>query len=250
MYCRAMSDINQSGTLYFPEFVLAMYLCNLKLLGHNIPTVLPERIKNEVLSAVENYVSNDTGSSRSQRRWSSDQNLDEPFRQMRLSPRTVHQSELPPSSIRSESNRIGTLSSGQLTRTSDRLAPLDGLKQLLLPQQQRDGRSILGKSLGNAIVGWAITRNQRQQYAELFRAWVGADEAYLTGEQAVSVLRQSGLDKADLEKIWTLADRHDQGFLYQDEFFVALHLTYRKLNGYPVPNRLPPELIPPLTYTA
>ena len=30
-------------------------------------------------------------------------------------------------------------------------------------------------------------------------------------------------------------------------FAVAMHLIYRKLNGYPVPSRLPPELIPPST---
>ena len=32
-----------------------------------------------------------------------------------------------------------------------------------------------------------------------------------------------------------------------DEFAVAMHLIYRRLNGYPVPNRLPPELVPPST---
>ena len=32
-----------------------------------------------------------------------------------------------------------------------------------------------------------------------------------------------------------------------DEFAVAMHLIYRKLNGYPIPNRLPAELVPPST---
>ncbi|KAI9840398.1 MAG: actin organization and endocytosis protein, partial [Pleopsidium flavum] len=58
---------------------------------------------------------------------------------------------------------------------------------------------------------------------------------------------QSGLDKSDLEKIWTLSDPSNKGRLDMDEFAVAMHLIYRKLNGYPVPNRLPPELVPPST---
>jgi len=33
--------------------------------------------------------------------------------------------------------------------------------------------------------------------------------------------------------------------LDRDEFAVALHLIYRRLNGYEIPVRLPPELIPP-----
>ena len=58
---------------------------------------------------------------------------------------------------------------------------------------------------------------------------------------------QSGLPKSDLEKIWTLSDPGNKGRLNMDEFAVAMHLIYRKLNGYPVPNQLPPELVPPST---
>jgi len=35
--------------------------------------------------------------------------------------------------------------------------------------------------------------------------------------------------------------------LNTDEFAVAMHLIYRKLNNYPIPARLPPELTPPST---
>lgn len=58
---------------------------------------------------------------------------------------------------------------------------------------------------------------------------------------------QSGLDRKDLEAIWTLSDPNDRGRLDMDEFAVAMHLIYRRLNGYPVPARLPPELVPPST---
>ena len=32
-----------------------------------------------------------------------------------------------------------------------------------------------------------------------------------------------------------------------DEFAITIHLIHRKLNGYGVPNQLPPELVPPFT---
>ena len=37
----------------FPEFALAMYLCNLKLVGKELPSILPEKISNEVSSMVD-----------------------------------------------------------------------------------------------------------------------------------------------------------------------------------------------------
>jgi hypothetical protein len=41
-----LSDTTKSGQLLFPEFALAMYLCNLKLTGKDLPNSLPERVKN------------------------------------------------------------------------------------------------------------------------------------------------------------------------------------------------------------
>ena len=39
--------------LLFPEFALAMYLCNLKLTGKELPDKIPEKIMNEVSSMVD-----------------------------------------------------------------------------------------------------------------------------------------------------------------------------------------------------
>ena len=43
----------KSGKLLFPEFALAMYLCNLKLTGKELPDKVPEKIMNEVSSMVD-----------------------------------------------------------------------------------------------------------------------------------------------------------------------------------------------------
>ena len=50
---RQLSDTTKSGKLLFPEFALAMYLCNLKLTGKELPDKIPEAIKNEVSSMVD-----------------------------------------------------------------------------------------------------------------------------------------------------------------------------------------------------
>lgn len=50
---RHLSDTTKSGKLLFPEFALAMYLCNLKLTGKELPDKVPEKIMNEVSSMVD-----------------------------------------------------------------------------------------------------------------------------------------------------------------------------------------------------
>ena len=47
-----LSDTTKSGQLLFPEFALAMYLCNQKLNNKQLPSVLPEKIKTEVVTPV------------------------------------------------------------------------------------------------------------------------------------------------------------------------------------------------------
>ncbi|CAI2169930.1 13957_t:CDS:10 [Funneliformis geosporum] len=65
------------------------------------------------------------------------------------------------------------------------------------------------------------------------------------GEKAREIFSQAGLPQNDLMQIWNLSDPNNNGKLNQDEFAVAMHLIYRKLNGYDIPSTLPPELIPP-----
>jgi hypothetical protein len=50
---RQLSDTTKSGKLLFPEFALAMYLCNLKLTGKDMPDKIPEKMLNEVSSMVD-----------------------------------------------------------------------------------------------------------------------------------------------------------------------------------------------------
>lgn len=127
------------------------------------------------------------------------------------------------------------------------LPNIEALQQRLMPQQGRESGFTTQGLTGNATVPWAITKEEKRIYDQLFKAWDGFSRGYIGGDTAIEIMGQSGLEKSDLEKIWTLSDPHNKGKLNMDEFAVAMHLMYRKLNGYPVPNRLPPELVPPST---
>jgi len=120
------------------------------------------------------------------------------------------------------------------------------LESRMLPQAGRESGNFTTAGLqGNAQIPWAVTKDEKTAYDNIFRAWDGLNQGYLAGQTCIEVFGQSGLDKSVLEQIWTLADPHNRGKLDKDDFSVAMHLIYRKLNGHDVPARLPPELVPP-----
>lgn len=137
---------------------------------------------------------------------------------------------------------------GLVNAPASGLPNIDALQARMMPQQGREAGSYTTQGLqGNAVIPWAITKEEKTRYDALFRAWDGLGKGYIGGNQAIEIFGQSGLEKPDLERVWTLSDHGNKGRLDLDEFAVAMHLIYRKLNGYPLPNTLPPELIPPST---
>ena len=134
---------------------------------------------------------------------------------------------------------------GLVNAPASGLPNIDALQQRMMPQPGREGGFTTAGLSGSATVPWAVTKDEKKIYDQLFKAWDGFNKGFIGGDVAIEVMGQSGLEKSDLEKIWTLSDPSNKGRLDMDEFAVAMHLIYRKLNGYPVPNRLPPELVPP-----
>ncbi|KAK9235451.1 hypothetical protein V1525DRAFT_421330 [Lipomyces kononenkoae] len=132
------------------------------------------------------------------------------------------------------------------------LPGIQALQARMMPQiGGQTGPSNLGAG-GSALTGhnkisWAITKAEKKIFDDIFDAWDGLGRGFISGETAVEILGQSELPRDDLEKIWTLSDPEDRGRLNKSEFSVAMHLVYRRLNGYPIPAHLPPELIPPST---
>ena len=326
---RTLSDTTKSGQLLFPEFALAMYLCNLKLVGKELPQALPEKIMNEVSSMVDiisfgvpddrpaapprnnapNFNTPTSASSTSivqpQPQASNSQLLSQitsqptgfaaqyippqptgfgnqqpgfipqptGFQQQQTGfqqnaqatgyqgPRppmppmpTSYGSSLSPSQTGNQPpiplNAQPTGRPGQwglVNAPASGLPNIDALQQRMMPQAGREGGYTTAGLSGSATVPWAVTKDEKKIYDQLFKAWDGFNKGFIGGDVAIEVMGQSGLPKTDLEKIWTLSDPSNRGRLNMDEFAVAMHLIYRKLNGYPVPNQLPPELIPPST---
>ncbi|KAI0880810.1 uncharacterized protein GGS22DRAFT_174269 [Annulohypoxylon maeteangense] len=306
-----LADTTRSGELHFPEFALAMYLCNLKLVGKTLPGNLPENIKNEVSSMVDiiNFsIADDAASS------GAAANAPDFTRQNTSTPPTIqHPQPIPSNSQLLQAQVTGFPSQptgfpgqamqpqptgflgglnnpqptgyngprppmppmptgfpgglspagiaplnaqptgqpgqwGLVNAPASGLPNIDALQARMMPQAGREQQNYTTAGLsGNAVIPWAITKDEKTRYDQLFRAWDGLGKGFIGGDQAIEIFGQSGLEKTDLERIWTLADNGNKGKLNLDEFAVAMHLIYRKLNGYPVPNVLPPELVPPST---
>jgi hypothetical protein len=135
---------------------------------------------------------------------------------------------------------------GLVNAPASGLPNIDLLQSRMMPQQGREQGSYTTSGLaGNAVIPWAVTKDEKQRYDNIFKAWDGLNKGYIGGDLAIEVFGQSGLAKSDMERVWTLADHGNKGRLNMDEFAVAMHLIYRKLNNYPLPSQLPPELVPP-----
>ncbi|OAX79667.1 actin cytoskeleton-regulatory complex protein PAN1 [Emergomyces africanus] len=316
-----LSDTTKSGRLLFPEFALAMYLCNLRLTGKDLPSALPERISNEVSS-----MANPTRPPTNVPKFDAPlmQNTSAPPAPQQPQPQQASNTQLlsqltsqptgfynqattglqPPTIVQPQQTGFPGQNAGlrpqqssflnnpqptgytgprppmppmpsgygsNLSPSQTGLAPLnaqptgvpgqwgfvnapatglpniEALQKRLMPQQGREGGFTTQGLSGNATIPWAVTKDEKKIYDQLFKAWDGFNKGFIGGDVAIEIMGQSGLERQDLERIWTLSDPNNRGRLNMDEFAVAMHLIYRKLNGYPVPNRLPPELIPPST---
>ena len=325
-----LSDTTKSGQLLFPEFALAMYLCNLKLVGKDLPLALPEKIANEVSSMVDiisfgvpddrpeapprSNVPNFNGPSSShsgpsiqqpQPQMSNSQLLSQITaqptgfaaqyvppqptgvgnHQQGLAPQSTGFQQVPaafqqnplasgyqgprppmPSMPTGYGSNLSPSQTGQqpplplnaqptgrpgqwglVNAPATGLPNIETLQQRMMPQAGREGGFTTAGLSGSATVPWAVTKDEKKIYDQLFKAWDGLNKGFIGGDVAIEVMSQSGLPKSDLERIWTLSDPGNRGRLDMDEFAVAMHLIYRKLNGYSVPNQLPPELVPPST---
>ncbi len=325
-----LSDTTKSGQLLFPEFALAMYLCNLKLVGKELPQTLPERVANEVSSMVDiisfgvpddrpaaaprSNAPNFSAPSATnvapniqqpQPQASNSQLLSQitsqptGFASQYIPPQptgfggqqpsfapqptgfqpqqtglqqnpqaTSYQGTIPPLppmptgyGLNMSPSQTGTQPPvplnaqptgrpgqwGLVNTPASGLPNIDALQQRMMPQPGREGGYTTTGLSGSATVPWAVTKDEKKIYDGLFKAWDGFNKGFIGGDVAIELMGQSGLPKPDLERIWTLSDPGNKGRLDMDEFAVAMHLVYRKLNGYPVPNQLPPELVPPST---
>lgn len=336
----ALSDTTRSGQLLFPEFVLAMHLCNTAIRKGSLPERLDDRVRNEVSSMVDHisFTAADTVAAPSAQPITNAPNFSTPQKTQNLSNVSLMAQQMQPAQMgfynanlpmQAQMTGYQQTMQAQLTGYQQPIqAQMTGYQQPIQAQAtgyqygqglqpgltgiQQSGLTGTGSSniyqgqqtgmgqfsavpltmqptgrpgewgfvhapqgavqgmqaLGAAMMPgaapmqggfqmpmqqktvdlpWAITKEEKAIYDTIFRAWDKKNQGFLEGPIAIEVFGSSGVGRQDLEYIWALADADDKGKLNADEFSVALHLVYRKLNGYEVPAVLPPELIPPST---
>jgi hypothetical protein len=101
-------------------------------------------------------------------------------------------------------------------------------------QSQLRSSELTAFDAGNAVIPWAITKDEKTKYDSLFKSCDSFNKGFIGGDVTMEVFGRGGLEKPDLERILTFADHENKGRLNMDEFAVAMHLIYRKLNGYPI----------------
>ncbi|XP_044263752.1 epidermal growth factor receptor substrate 15-like 1 isoform X4 [Tribolium madens] len=99
-------------------------------------------------------------------------------------------------------------------------------------------------SLPPSAVDWTVKPSEREKYDKLFDS-LQPTNGLIPGNKVKNVLLDSKLPFETLGKIWDLADQDKDGMLDRHEFIAAMHLVYKALDKFAIPNTLPPELMPP-----
>lgn len=112
------------------------------------------------------------------------------------------------------------------------------------PKFEMAATSTLPRRDSHPISDWAMTPIEKLKYEQLFES-LQPINGVIPGNKVKGLLIDSKLPVATLGKIWDLADMDKDGSLDKHEFTVAMHLVYKALEKYAIPNSLPPELLPP-----
>ncbi|KAI9281514.1 hypothetical protein BY458DRAFT_498805 [Sporodiniella umbellata] len=273
-----LSSISNAAYMTFPEFAIAMYLTSRKLIGQEVPRSLPSGIREEVEVAIATIASTETASSQQQQRQHQQQLIDTTISQPSMvNPQISMMTGTPNQialrtgvqnmqSMRSIAPQM-PMQTGYMNQSmtnfqspmqtgfhptpppaapKPRLQNLDFAKKMM--PNQNGVTNLLNPSLGTSEadkLSWKISPQDKQRYRDIFNAWEGSGSGFMSGDTAKDVFTQSQLPPDSLMKIWNLADSENRGSLDVDEFCIAMHLIYRKANGFEIPSVLPPELAPP-----
>ncbi|KAL4749049.1 hypothetical protein BDW72DRAFT_205084 [Aspergillus terricola var. indicus] len=123
-------------------------------------------------------------------------------------------------------------------------------KQFTGPQRTQSpiNRQQFGTPLSTQSTGgdWLISPQEKLQFDNYFNTVDTTKSGVISGDQAVAFFTKAQLPEETLAQIWDLADIDADGQLTRDEFAVAMYLIRQQFtNKGPLPQTLPPALIPP-----
>ncbi|KAI9218980.1 hypothetical protein BC828DRAFT_387198 [Blastocladiella britannica] len=252
----SLADMSKCGALTFAEFLLALSLAKHAMANVSVvPAELPVRIQNEVFSLnIQLGFSSSTPSVASVTGpLSAQQTGFTSVSQRPINPASYEVSMAPAMPAIPPGMAAAMMGGGSGLPQSTSLGSL----QHLASTSRVNSAGSLGLSamsvpgiisslpVGGAVgTTWTITHDERVKYASLFKSWDSASVGYLSGEQCRDIFSTSGLPQNIMQHIWSLADIHNAGKLNSDEFAIAMHLIYKKLNNVDLPTKLPEELIP------
>lgn len=153
-----------------------------------------------------------------------------------------------PAALYEAATRRGSAPRQSPTTTGPPLSAIP--RQLSGTASMRQG-SPLGRSpLNPQTTGsdWAVAAADKVRFDQFYADLDKSNKGFITGEEAVPFLSQSGLSEDALAQIWDLADINSEGRLNRDTFAVAMYLIRQqriKRDGSALPTTLPPNLIPP-----
>lgn len=174
--------------------------------GCNIPTVLPDNIRNEIYTSV--------------------QTLQSPIN-TQPQPTAVSSSLIPsPQPQRSASASIlNNLAGGTSPIYMQQQSPVGmptnsgtlpqvpmptgmygnnlAFANQMMPNSKFSSQPQAFQRLSNKVkIPWAVTAEEKKQYSKIFNAWDTEKVGYLTGEKAKEIFTQSGLAQNILMQIW------------------------------------------------
>ncbi|KAJ1926747.1 actin organization and endocytosis protein [Tieghemiomyces parasiticus] len=242
-----LADLTKQGSLSFPEFALAMFLTQTKLSGKPLPGILPDEVRQEIQGATQ-FIQ--------QAFVATPYNALVPAGAGGSAPAPNTYPTAPGHGQPPSANAPDGYARGMPMPTPNQgyqggpLPSTAGYGGVMAPYQTPPAptpRRPVPAQTPTSTAAWIISDAERQKYQQIFRQWDKSHTGFLSGQAAKEVFSQSGLNQKDLMRVWGLADIHNQGKLNVDEFAVAMHLIFQKLNGVELPTRLPDTLVPKST---
>ncbi|KAJ1337932.1 epidermal growth factor receptor substrate 15 [Microdochium nivale] len=112
------------------------------------------------------------------------------------------------------------------------------------PPMSPQGTGLTQQTTGS---DWLVTPVDKARFDQFYADLDKTNKGFITGEEAVPFLSQSGLSEDALAQVWDLADINSEGRLTRDTFAVAMYLIRqnRSRRDTPLPTSIPPNLVPP-----